>query len=162
VKRIRVKEIFKRLLHIEDTPERTALAFGIGVFLGFSPFLGLHTLAGLAVAFLFRLNRPALLLGVWTNLPWLIIPYYSFATWVGMWLTGYGVELSSVRELLRVGLEQGLLGREFWDCLSTQWGFLWSFTTGSLALSLVLGLAAHVLCLKAILFYRRKRSRPSP
>ena len=31
------------LLHIHDTPERTAAAFALGVFFGFSPFLGLHT-----------------------------------------------------------------------------------------------------------------------
>ena len=41
-----LKDLIKKLLHIEDTPERTALAYSIGIFLGFSPFLGFHTLAG--------------------------------------------------------------------------------------------------------------------
>jgi len=54
-----MKDLVKRLLHIEDTPERTAVAYSIGVFLGFSPFLGLHTLVGLAIAFLFGLRREA-------------------------------------------------------------------------------------------------------
>ncbi|PYR27245.1 MAG: DUF2062 domain-containing protein, partial [Acidobacteria bacterium] len=58
------------LLHIADTPERTAAAFALGVFFGFSPFLGLHTLLALAVAFLLNLNRVAVLLGVYSNLPW--------------------------------------------------------------------------------------------
>ena len=30
--------LIKKLLWIEDTPERTAMGFSIGVFLGFSPF----------------------------------------------------------------------------------------------------------------------------
>ena len=38
------------LLHIEDSPERTAAAFAIGIFFGFSPFLGVHTLLALIVA----------------------------------------------------------------------------------------------------------------
>ena len=39
------------LLHIQDSPERTAAAFAIGIFFGFSPFLGFHTLLALIVAF---------------------------------------------------------------------------------------------------------------
>jgi uncharacterized protein (DUF2062 family) len=66
------------LLHVADTPERTAAAFAMGVFFGFSPFLGLHTLLAIIVAFLFNLNRVAVLLGVYSNLPWIIAPYYAF------------------------------------------------------------------------------------
>src|SRR5262245_65212257 len=70
------------LLHIADTPERTAAAFALGVFFGFSPLLGLHTILGVAFAFLLNLNRVAVLLGVYSNLPWIIGPYYAFATMV--------------------------------------------------------------------------------
>jgi uncharacterized protein (DUF2062 family) len=42
---------FRRLLAIDDPPERTALAFSIGVFIAFSPFLGLHTITATAIAF---------------------------------------------------------------------------------------------------------------
>ena len=52
---------FRRLLAIDDPPERTALAFSIGVFIAFSPFLGLHTIAATLVAFLFRFNKIAIL-----------------------------------------------------------------------------------------------------
>ena len=41
-----VRRWLDALLHIEDTPERTAAAFALGVFFGFSPFLGLHTILG--------------------------------------------------------------------------------------------------------------------
>ncbi|MDQ1590256.1 MAG: hypothetical protein QOG71_883, partial [Pyrinomonadaceae bacterium] len=30
---------FRRLLAVDDPPERTALAFSVGVFIAFSPFL---------------------------------------------------------------------------------------------------------------------------
>ena len=64
-----VKRWLDALLHVNDTPERTARAFALGVFLGFSPFLGLHTIVAIAVAFLFNMNRVAVLLGVYSNLP---------------------------------------------------------------------------------------------
>lgn len=78
----------ERLLHIHDTPERTAVAFATGVFVGFSPFLGLHTAIGLAIAFAFNLNRVAVVLGVYLLLPWFIGPYYAAATALGAWITG--------------------------------------------------------------------------
>src|SRR6185369_6625462 len=86
-----IRRWLDRLLHIEDTPERTAAAFALGVFFGFSPFLGLHTLLGVAFAFLFNLNRVAMLLGVYTNLPWFLGPYYALATMVGAQITGHRV-----------------------------------------------------------------------
>jgi len=78
-----VKRWLDTLLHVNDTPERTARAFALGVFLGFSPFLGLHTIVGIAIAFMFSLNRVAVLLGVYSNLPWIIAPYYAFTTMMG-------------------------------------------------------------------------------
>jgi uncharacterized protein len=76
------------LLHTRDTPQRTAVAFGLGVTVGFSPFVGLHTLIGLALAFLLRLNRVAVVGGLWVNLPWFLGPYYAATTALGAWLTG--------------------------------------------------------------------------
>ncbi|RPJ06656.1 MAG: DUF2062 domain-containing protein [Deltaproteobacteria bacterium] len=158
MKKIRLKELVQKLLHIEDTPERTALAYSVGVFFGFSPFLGFHTLAGLAIAFLFRLNRVAVLLGVWSNTPWWILPYYTLATWAGLKLTGFRMESSALREILRLGRDQGFFGSEFWNCLASQWGFFWSFTIGSSILSILLALAAYPFSLKWIRFYRHKKN----
>jgi len=76
-----------QLLHIDDSPERTAAAFALGVFFGFSPFLGLHTLLGVLFAFLLNLNRVAVLLGVYSNIPLTLAPYYATATWLGAQLT---------------------------------------------------------------------------
>jgi uncharacterized protein (DUF2062 family) len=151
------KALLKRLFHIEDTPERTALAYSIGVFLGFSPFLGFHTLGGIAVAFLFGLNRIAVLLGVWSNTPWWIVPYYGVATWLGMWLTGFQFERESLEEMFRLGMEKGFLRSDFWGYLTSQWGFLISFVTGSLILATLLSLALYPLSLKGIKVYRSRR-----
>ncbi len=104
-----IKDLVKKLLHIEDTPERTALAYAIGIFLGFSPFVGLHTLVGLAIAFLFGLNRVAVLLGVWTNTPWWIVPFYVMATWIGMWVTGFRIDWPTLKEIFQLGTDQGFM-----------------------------------------------------
>ena len=75
------------LLHLQDPPERTARAFGLGVFIAFSPFLGLHTLMAIAVAFAFRLNRIAVLAGAWIN-ALALVPCYLFGTLLGAQILG--------------------------------------------------------------------------
>lgn len=83
----RLERWMQALLHIHDTPRRTAAAFGLGVAIGFGPFVGLHTLIGLSLAFLFNLNRVAVLAGLWVNLPWIMAPYYTAVTAFGAWVT---------------------------------------------------------------------------
>ena len=155
----RFLDLIKKLLWIDDTPERTALAFSVGIFLGFSPFLGFHTLAGIAIAFLFRLNRVAVLLGVWSNTPWWLVPYYMFATWVGTKVIGFRVDEAAIAGIFRLGVDQGFFASGFWKQLATQGGYLLSFGIGSLLFSLFLGFAAYPLSLRWIKFYRAKKQR---
>jgi len=156
---LHLKDFIKKLLRIEDTPERTALAFAIGIFLGFSPFLGFHTLAGVAIAFLFRLNRVAILLGAWTNTPWWIIPYYTFATWVGMRVMGFQIDHTVFTKLFQLGMDEGFISSDFWKRVASQWGLLLSFAVGSLILAAVFALTAYPLALRWIRFYRLKRGK---
>jgi len=156
-----LKDLIKKLLHIEDTPERTALAYCIGIFLGFSPFLGFHTLGGLAIAFLFGLNRVAILLGVWTNNPWWIVPYYVIATWIGMKVTGYSIEWTRLKEIFQLGRIEGFMSSGFSRQVSSQSGLLLSFLIGSLILCTFLGLVAYPLSLRWVRFYRSHKKAKS-
>ncbi len=79
----------RRLLALDDTPERIALAFSLGVFLAFSPLLGFHTILGLTIAFVFGLNRAAVLIGVFVNNPWTIVPIYTAGAYLGWYLFGF-------------------------------------------------------------------------
>lgn len=143
------------LLHIEDSPERTAAAFAIGVFLGFSPVLGFHTLLGILVAFLFNLNRVAVLLGVYMNLPWFLAPYYAIATMAGAEITGDRLPLD-LRAQLGALFEESLFHGEFWRQLVV---FLrplvLPFTVGSTLCAVVLAMAAYQLALAFVTNRRR-------
>jgi uncharacterized protein (DUF2062 family) len=156
-----LKDLIKQLLHIEDTPERTAFAYALGIFLGFSPFLGFHTIGGIVIAFLFRLNRVAVLLGAWTNLPWWIIPYYTVATWVGMKVIGFQLDPTVLTETFRLGLKEGFIQSGFWNRLASQSELLLAFGIGSLLLGTILSLIAYPLSLRWIKFYRSKRKQDS-
>jgi uncharacterized protein (DUF2062 family) len=77
-----------RLLHLKESPHRTALAFAIGAFIAFSPTYGLHTLSALLCAWAFRLNIVALMTGSLINNPWTVVPILGATLWTGVQLTG--------------------------------------------------------------------------
>jgi hypothetical protein len=146
------------LLHIDDSPERTAAAFALGVFFGFSPFLGLHTLLGLAFAFLLNLNRVAVLLGVYSNLPWFVAPYFAFTTMVvGAPITGHRIPpgfRQQVADLFELSLLQG----DFWHRLVVILKpFFWPYTVGSLIGACVLAAFAYPLALGFVTSRKRIR-----
>ena len=83
-----VRSHLVRLLHLKESPHRTALAFAIGAFIAFSPTYGLHTLSVLLCAWAFRLNAVALLAGSLINNPWTLVPILGATLWTGVKLTG--------------------------------------------------------------------------
>jgi uncharacterized protein (DUF2062 family) len=152
-----VRRWLDELLHIDDTPRRTAAAFALGVFFGFSPFLGLHTLLGVAFAFLLNLNRVAVLLGVYSNLPWIIGPYYVFTTmWAGA-ITGNRVPPRFATQFGAL-FEHSLLQSEFWYQLGILLRpLLLPYTVGSMLGAIVLAALAYPLALAFVTSRRRIR-----
>jgi uncharacterized protein len=159
----RLRRWLEQLLHTHDTPQRTAAAFALGVFFGFSPFLGLHTILGLAFAFVLRLNRVAVLLGVYSNLPWILPPYYSLAT-------------VAAAALLQVDVPDGVMGRLTASIGRGSWGefrqhaeglapLAWAYVLGSTIGAVLLALVAYRASLALIMAHRRHTAlhhRPNP
>lgn len=150
-----VRRWLDALLHIDDTPERTAAAFALGVFFGFSPFLGLHTLLGILFAFLLNVNRVAVLLGVYSDLPWILAPYYTGVTLVGAKITGhhpppgFGAQF---RALFELPLYHG----EFWHRLIVLLKpLLWPYAVGSTLGAIILACLAYPLALGFVTSRRR-------
>lgn len=145
------------LLQIGDTPERTALAFAVGVLIGFSPLIGLQTLLALLVGFAFRLNRLAILAGAYVNLPWVMAPYYAGATAVGAWLLGQRVPEGLGN---RIDVLLGLPGwrAQVEGLASLVAPFFWSFALGSSLGCTVLAVLSYPAALRFV--RRRRRTRP--
>jgi uncharacterized protein (DUF2062 family) len=127
------------------------------VFFGFSPFLGLHTVLGLIFAFALSLNRVAVLLGVYSNLPWILVPYYTLMTWLGA--TILRTELPpGVLDRLREGLEN----RSWAELRSAGVALkpvLWAYTLGSLIGAVLLALIAYRVSFAMITTHRQRLHR---
>ncbi|MFN8092996.1 MAG: DUF2062 domain-containing protein [Vicinamibacteria bacterium] len=140
------------LLQVEDSPRRVALSFAIGVFVSFSPFLGIHTGMSLAIAFVFRLNRVAILIGTWVNNPWTIAPVYTAGTLLGCALLG--VSPASLGEI-----DWALHGRAFYAALLE--GFrplLVPFFVGNTIVAAVAAVVTYLVALRVLA--RRRASAP--
>lgn len=153
----RVERWAERLLHIHDTPQRTAAAFALGVAIGFSPFFGLHILLGLTLAFLFNLNRVAVMAGLLVNVPWFMMgPYYAGATALGAWITRtpmppqFLAQIDAVRELPAWRDRAVALGHVLWPLVVP-------FTLGSMIGTVVFGFVAYRATLAFLLARRRRQ-----
>jgi uncharacterized protein (DUF2062 family) len=89
-----VRQQLTQVLHLKESPHRTALAFAIGVFIGFAPHYFFHTASVVLCAWAFRLNYFALFLGSFINNPWTFTPILAASLYTGLLLVG---ESSSIR-----------------------------------------------------------------
>jgi uncharacterized protein (DUF2062 family) len=133
-----------------DTPHRVAAAFALGVFLSFSPLLGLQTLIGLSTAFALRLSRVAVFAGLCTNLPWIMVPWYALTTWLGAEAlrTPLGPNLKAdLAQLFAVPVYHAGFWSQAAHLLAP---FFWAFVLGSTAGAVVVGTIAYFATAHAI------------
>ena len=149
---------FRRLLAIDDPPERTALAFSVGVFIAFSPFLGLHTIMATLIAFVFRFNKVAIYSGTFLNNPPLtLVPIIIASYAVGALLLGrpWRIPPEGV-ELLK---HPHLLTADYYRRLFVQsWYVVEPFALGGMVLSVVCSLIAYPLTLRVLRAYGRRKA----
>ncbi|GJL49461.1 MAG: hypothetical protein NPIRA01_06880 [Nitrospirales bacterium] len=77
-----------QILHLQESPQRTAFAFSLGVFIAFAPHYGFHTASVVLCAWAFRLNYLAMLMGAFLNNPWTIAPILGGTLYTGFAVIG--------------------------------------------------------------------------
>jgi uncharacterized protein (DUF2062 family) len=154
----RARRWLDQLLHTHDTPQRTAAAYAVGVFFGFSPVLGLHTVLALVVAFAFNLNRVAVLLGVYSNLPWILPAYYTLSTLLGATVLGTDVPPGLLKNL-RDSLAAASWG-EFRSMARGLTPLLWAYGLGSTIGAIGLAVIAYRGSLAMIVAHRKRAAHP--
>jgi uncharacterized protein (DUF2062 family) len=144
------RKSLRRLLAIDDPPERTALAFSIGVFIAFSPFLGLHTIIATLLAVIFRFNKIAIYTGTFVNNPFLTLVPIIFASFaVGAFLMGRPLTVPA--EGMQLLKNPHLMTGDYWRKLSHHgWEILFPYAVGGMILSFICSFAAYPLTLRLL------------
>ncbi len=78
--------VYNQLVNVNDSPQSIAIGFGMGVFLGILPATGM--LAALALAFIFRFNKAAAVLGSALTNTWLSVVSFVISLQIGCKVLG--------------------------------------------------------------------------
>ncbi|PYS69691.1 MAG: DUF2062 domain-containing protein [Acidobacteria bacterium] len=153
-----LRAAFRRLLAIDDPPERTALAFSIGIFIAFSPFLGLHTIMATLVAFIFRFNKVAIYAGTFINNPFLtLVPIIIVSYAVGAFVLGRPLGIPP--EGLELLKHPRIFTSEYYrEIFVHSRNIVEPFAVGGMILSVVCSVVAYPLTLRALRAYRSRKA----
>jgi uncharacterized protein (DUF2062 family) len=143
-----VCERIRAILKLDEPPHRLSLAFALGIFIAFSPWLGLHIVSAVFLAWLFRLNKVVVLSASFVNNPWTIVPMYAFCLWFGVKIIGGDIKVPEIA--------WGSLGvRELYDVLLP---FLWPYLAGTVVVGGVAAVFSYFGILWAVKRYRREET----
>jgi uncharacterized protein (DUF2062 family) len=132
-------------MKLDDSPHKLAAAFALGVFIAFSPWLGLHIVSGIVLAWLFRLNKVVVLTASFINNPWTIVPMYAFCLWFGFKITG--------RDAAVPDIAWADIG--FRDMITLLRPFIWPYIAGTLAVGAVAATIGYGTFFWGVRRYRR-------
>ena len=138
-----LRQRLAQVLHLQETPHRTALAFAIGVFIAFAPHYLFHTASVVFFAWMFRLNYVAVFLGALVNNPWTFIPILAASLYTGLFLVGESSPTTVEWDQLNMD--------NIFDMLSP---YLIPFLLGAFTLAVLGSLLAYPLMRWTIMRYR--------
>lgn len=144
-----LRSLYLKLFRIHDSPQKIALGFGVGVASGILP--GTGPVVSLFLAFIFRINRAAALIGCLATNTWLSLLTFILAIRLGSGILG--IDGQQVRQ------EWELFLKEF------RWLNLFKLSVLKIALpvligyfviAVLMGLLAYIVII-ALIQLKRKR-----
>jgi len=145
-----LRQRLTEVLHLQETPHRTALAFATGVFIAFAPHYLFHTASAAFCGWLFRLNYVAIFLGSFINNPWTLIPILAASLYTGIFVMGDSSQPTIAWHELTMD--------NLFDMLSP---YIIPFFVGACTLAVIGSLIAYPLMRWMITRYRRMTHHPS-
>jgi hypothetical protein len=150
----------RRVLHADATPHAIALGVATGVFISFTPTVGLQMVLGAAIATALRANRLAAILPAWISNPLTIPPIFLFNYSVGRIfihapdLERFREHLDRTMDVFRTeGLAAAIRGS-----LTVSGDILEALWVGSLLVGTTAAVPSYFLVRRAVLRIRRRRA----
>ena len=145
-----------RVLHVDDTPHRIALGLAIGIFITWTPTMGLQMILTIMVASLMRANKFVGVPFVWISNPVTAVPLYGFNYLVGTWVLPGDYPVSKFTESLSKAV---FIGGGWMDKIGAWWeatiDFFLPLWIGSIMVALILAVPTYVVTRWAIMKYRK-------
>ncbi len=78
-----IKKTYTRFFKIRGNPREIALGFALGIFVGMSPYMGMHMVISVFFAALFKWNKISAAIGAWISNPATAPFIYSITYFIG-------------------------------------------------------------------------------
>ncbi len=146
-----------RVLHVDDTPHRIALGVAVGIFVAWTPTIGLQMVLTVFLAWLLRANK---LVGVpfaWISNPFTLIPIYKWCNYnVGrLLLPGDYPDPNFFNRIVLTG-SWAERTKAFWEETIHVFAPLW---LGSVVVGLLLATPSYFTVRYAVKTYRLRRAQ---
>lgn len=155
---LRLRPILRWILKLRSSPRAIAGGLGVGMFIAFTPTVGIQIILAVVAATICNVNRPAAIAPVWITNPVTVAPVYTFNYWLGTFIWP-GPPLEDVKELF-TNLATALTHLQFWDMkeavlamLQIGIEILIPLLIGSLEVAVVLGILTYFISLKLLSFF---------
>jgi uncharacterized protein len=159
-----------RILHINDTPHKIAMGVAIGLFIAWTPALGIHMLLVLALCALLRANKLAGLVSAWVCNPFtfgvVYIPSYLVGrAVVDFWRGSQSANRAAVEDLLHrmssagsifTNFHHAAFWHELFDVLIKIGLELW---VGCLIIGFLVAVVGYFLTRSFVVWHRRRNPR---
>ena len=157
----RLKTFFVyRVLHVDDTPHRIALGVAAGIFVTWTPTIGLQMLLTLALSILLRANKFVGVPFVWISNPFTFGPIYLPAYLLGGLLLGGRYAPQAFHDAVA---QAAACDGSWWACVQAWFDALWpiypALWVGGVLAGGVCAVIAYVVVYRAVVVFRRFRAR---
>jgi len=146
--KVRFKKFYRKIMRINDSPQKIARGVAIGVFWGVMPTFGLAILFSVPTAILLRANKMASILSSFISNPLTTPLFLGFGYKIGEYI---------------LNSPKNNIPSLSWKIIKTE--YLWeiskSLLIGTTILAIVISLSAYTVTLKIIQRHRRKIMKKS-
>jgi uncharacterized protein (DUF2062 family) len=159
----RLKRFFVyRVLHVDDTPHRIALGLAIGIFVTWTPTIGLQMLLTIALSWLLRANKAVGVPFVWISNPLTVPPIYGPNYLVGCWILGGDYDWHRFWAFAKAVASGGSWIERFNAGWQAMLQIFWPLWLGSIVVGLILGTMTYFATRFAVVKYREHWHRRHP
>ncbi len=160
---LKLRPVFRWVLKLRSSSHAIAGGLGLGMFLAFTPTVGIQIILAVILATLLNVNRPAAMIPVWITNPVTVAPIYTFNYWLGLKFVD-GPPLSEVSSLF-INIGKTMARLEFWDIdklfmsvVDMGRETLVPLLVGSLVIGLVTGVTVYLSSLKLLQAFLDRRA----
>lgn len=149
-----------KFMRLKGDPQSLAVGTAIGVFIGITPTMPLHTILIILITVVTRSSTIAALLGsLLVCNPITYVPQYYLATVVGNALTPYQLSWGRIKEVLEVLLQHQGLYKSLEALAGLGYEAAIVLVVGGTVLALPCAIASYFLSLRFFVKIRNKRSQ---